>query len=324
MMWLQFAFSSIVIVLAANQLAKDGDVIALRTRLGGMFIGTLLLSTATSLPELLTTFNAISQAVPNLAAGNIFGSCMFNMVMLAVLDIIDRRVYVLRSVAITHALSASMAMLLTGLAVFFLLGNFPLQVGWVGVDSLVLIGIYVFCVWLIQQSNITAVQAEEPTALDLAKLPSLRRAVIGFAAGTAVLVLVTPLLVSSAVEIADVTGLGTGFIGTTLIAIVTSLPELVTTVAASRIGAYDLAVGNLFGSNIFNIFTLGLADVFFIQGRFLSNINATLATVGVMSLVLTTLGMIGMLAKIERRSFFIQINALLIIGYIVGMIVLYQ
>lgn len=325
MIWLQFALSAALIVYAANRLAGYGDIIAIRTRLGGLFIGTLLMSLATSLPELLTTISSIRQAVPNLAVGNIFGSSMFNMLMLVILDALNRRVYVLRSVAVTHTLTSSLAVLLTGLAVFFMLGDFPLQIGWLGVDSLVLLGAYVFAVWIIRQSSGGAggTPPPEPSPHELAALPSLLHAGLGFGVATLALVIVTPLMVSSAVEIAELTGLGTGFIGTTLVALTTSLPELVTTVAAGRIGAYDLAVGNLFGSNIFNIFTLGLADVFFLDGRFITGIDARMVMVGVMGLVLTTLGMIGILAHIERRSFMLQINALMVIGYLVGMVILF-
>ena len=91
MIWFQFIFSACIIVLAAIKLAEYGDSIALRTNLGGMFIGTLLLAGATSLPELLTSINAITQAVPDLAAGNLFGSVMLNMFLLAILDIINSK-----------------------------------------------------------------------------------------------------------------------------------------------------------------------------------------------------------------------------------------
>jgi len=208
--------------------------------------------------------------------------------------------------------------------VFFMLGDFPLQVGWVGLDSLVLMGGYVFAVWIIRQSSAGSAPPPEPSEAELASRPSLAKAGIGFGLATLVLVGVTPLMVSSAVEIAAVTGLGTSLIGTTLVAITTSLPELVTTIAAGRIGAYDLAVGNLFGSNIFNVFTLGLADVFFTEGRFLTGITPQLQMVGLMGLVLMVLGTIGILAHIERRSFMIQINALMLIGYGVGMVILFQ
>ncbi len=325
MIWLQFVGSAVFTVLAAMKLAEYGDVIALRTRLGGLFIGTLLLAMATSLPELLTTINSINLAVPDLAAGNIFGSSMFNMFMLAVLDLLIRRVYILRRVAITHALTGSLAVLLTGLAVFFIIANIGLQIGWVGLDSLLLMGVYVFGVRVIQGSNRGGPAAPaEVGESEMAHLPSLPRAGLGFAAATAVLILITPWLVRSSAGIAEITGLSTGFVGTLMVAIVTSLPEAVTTIAAARIGAYDLAVGNLFGSNIFNIFTLGLADLFFMQGRFLVHIDPALALAGISGLLLTSLGLIGNLARVDRRFFFLEIDSLLIIGYVASIWLLYS
>lgn len=324
MIWLTFALTAAVIVVAAIKLAEYGDVIAVRTRLGGMFIGTLLLSTATSLPELLTTINAIEQTAPGLAVGNLFGSSMFNMVVLAILDILNRRMHILRSVAISHTLTGSLAVLLTGLAVFFTLGDFNLAIGWVGVDSLILMAAYVFGVHLIQMSNRGGASAPEPTAEELKGMPSLRHGLIGFGAATLALVAVTPAMVESAIGIAEITGLGTSLIGTTLVALVTSLPELTTTISAARLGAYDLAVGNLFGSNMFNAVALGISDLFFTGGRFMSAVSPRLSMVGVMALCLTTLGMIGILAHIERRRYMVLINILLIAGYLAGMAVLFQ
>ncbi len=86
MVWIQFIISAAVVVVAAIKLAEYGDAISVRTRLGGMFIGTLLMAGATSLPELLTTINSLGQNVPSLAVGNVLGSNMFNMFLLAVLD----------------------------------------------------------------------------------------------------------------------------------------------------------------------------------------------------------------------------------------------
>jgi cation:H+ antiporter len=118
MIWLQFLASAAVVVLAAIKLAEYSDVIAVRTRLSGMFIGTLLLAGATSLPELLSATNALAIGAPNLAAGGLLGSNMFNMFMLAILDILGRNARVLRRVAMRHALTASLATLLIGLVVF--------------------------------------------------------------------------------------------------------------------------------------------------------------------------------------------------------------
>jgi len=267
MIWLEFFISTAVLVIAAYYLANYGDVISLRTGLGGVFIGTLLMAGATSLPELLTAINAISQDAPDLTAGNIFGSNMFNMFLLAVVDILFYRVRILRRVTINHAVSATLAVLLTSVALFFILAQIDVSIGWVGVDSLILIAIYVLGARLLSGGGGSDEGDDEEIPDDT---PSLRTALIGFGVATVALVLITPVLVRSSIGIAEQTGLGTGFIGVTLVGIVTSLPEVMTTIAAARIGAYDLAIGNLFGSNLFNVFALGLVDFFFTDGRFLA------------------------------------------------------
>ncbi len=320
MIWLEFLVSAALLVVAAIKLAQYGDVIAVRTRLGGMFVGTLLLAGATSLPELFTTLNSINQQVPDLAAGNIFGSSMFNMLMLAMLDMFNPRSLILRRVAINHALSAGLAVLLTGAAVFFVLADINSQLGWVGLDSLLLIGLYLFAMRLIYARNRIGTEEIEVATEGLEDLPGLGVALVGFIGATAVLVIVTPWLVRSSVGIAEITGLATGFIGAGLVALVTSLPEVVTAVTAARIGAYDLAVGNLFGSNIFNIFGLGSTDFFYFQGRFLGTVNPTLTLAGMAGLLLTSLGLVSTVAQVERRLVFVEIDAaLILLGYIGAM-----
>jgi cation:H+ antiporter len=321
MIWVEFFISAAVIVLAATQLAKYGDIIAIRTRLGGMFIGILLLAGATSLPEVLTTISSLSQGVPNLAAGNLLGSNMFNMVMLAVIDLAGQQQRILRKAALKHALSGSLAVMLITMVVFFILAKIEIQVGWVGLDSILLMLGYGVAIYLIQSNTgpLVAVETEIPE-----KYPSLLRGIIGFLVAAGVLAFITPVMVRSSAAIAEVTGLGTSFVGTTLVAIVTSLPELVTTLAALKIGADDMAIGNLFGSNMFNMFALGLTDLFFTQGRFLSVIDPAFLLVAVLGLLMTILALIGNLARIERRLWFLEVDALaLLLVYAGGLWLLY-
>jgi cation:H+ antiporter len=322
MVWVTFLASSIILVLAAIKLAQYGDVIAVRTRLGGMFIGVLLLAGATSLPELLTMINSFDQQAPNLAAGSAFGSTMFNMLLLAILDLVYQQARILRRVAMTHALTASLASAMIGLSIFFMLGDIDFKVGWLGIDSLVLILVYIGGIRLIQSNGHAS-----SSAVDLpagGTVMPLWRALLGFALATGILVLTSPWLVRSSNEIAEITGLGAGFIGTSLLAAVTSLPETVAVVAAARIGAYDLAVGNLFGSNVFNMFALGLADLFYTPGRFLGAIDPTFALVALLGLLLTNLALIGNIARVERRLAFVEADALLILLlYFGGMFFLY-
>jgi len=311
MTWIIFVASSAALVLAAVKLAQYGDVIAVRTRMGGMFIGVLLLAGATSLPEMLTMINSFRVESPGLAAGNMFGSNMFNMLLLAVLDLLNQQARILRRVAMTHALTAALASAMIGLSVFFILADIPLQIGWMGLDSLALILVYIGGIRLIQLNG----QASSTTVdiPDEGPIMPLWRALLGFVVATAALVIITPYLVRSSNEIAEITGLGTGFVGTTLLAVVTSLPETVAVIAATRIGAYDMAVGNLFGSNVFNMLALGVADLFYTPGRFLGAIDPSFALVAMLGLLLTNLALVGNIARVERRLVFVEADALLIL-----------
>lgn len=325
MVWLEFLISSAALTLAAVFLAKYGDVIAIRTRLGGMLVGTLLLAGATSLPEVLTTISSLYQGVPNLAAGNLLGSNMFNMLLLAILDMANYQRRLLRKAALKHALSGSLAVFLIALVIFFILADIDLSIGWVGADSGLLILAYAAAMALLQgQARGQALPgaAVEPE-ID-PNLPSLRRAVIGFGLAAAALMVLTPWMVSAAARIADQTGLGATFIGATLVAFVTSLPELVTTLTATRLGADDMAIGNLFGSNLFNMFALGLTDLFYLPGRFLGVIDPAFVLIAILGLIMTVLGLVGNIARLERRLFFLELDALLLIlVYFGGMWLLY-
>lgn len=325
MIWLQFAVSALILVIAAIKLAEYGDAIAFHTKLSGMFIGSLLVASATSLPELLTMANSINQNHINLTAGDLFGSSMFNMLLLGVLDLMFYKNRILRRVALKHALTASLGAMLAGMAVFFLLANIHTQLGWIGLDSLMMMAVYFVGIWLLRSNPLNGapsdgVESGEQTG----KIPKLRTAVIGFALMAMVLVLVAPWLVRSGSGIAKLTGLGDGFVGMVLIAFVTSLPELVAMIAAARFGAYDMAVGNLFGSNVFNMFALAFADVLYVQGSFLGAIDPLFALAGLLAMLMTILGLIGNLAQVERRIWIVELDALLlIISYLLGMYLLY-
>ena len=325
MLWISFLISAAILVLASIKLAEYGDAIAYRTKLGGLFVGTLLMAGATSLPEFLTSISSLQQGVIGLAAGNMLGSNMFNMALVGFLGLIFYKQRVLRRVAMRHTLTASLATALIGLATFFILADIDIKIGWVGLDSLLLIGAYIGGIWLIRSNDSDHKGADAGEDIDDSGIPTLKRALIGFALATGVLILVTPFLVRSSAEIAEITGLGTGFVGTALLALITSLPELIAAMAAARLGAYDLALGNLFGSNIFNIFTLGITDIFYTQGRFLGVIDPEFALTGMLGLLLTCMGLIGNQARLERRIWLVEIDALLlVVGYFIGLWLLYN
>jgi cation:H+ antiporter len=313
--WLVFILSSAVVVAAAVKLAEYGDVIAVRTRLGGLLIGTVLLAGATSLPEIITSISSFRAGVPNLAAGNFFGSNMANMFLLAIADLGNLREPLLSRVALSHALTAALAVTLMALSVIFILSDMNLLLGWVGLDSLALIVVYFGGLWLIHSQG-RAPGSEDAGALTEigADFPTLRWGVFGFAVSALILILAVPQLVDASTQIAAITGLGTGFVGTALLGLITSLPELVTIFAALRIGAMDMAVGNLFGSNVFNMLAVGLADFFYTPGRFLADIDPGFALAAMFGLLLTTMALVGNLTRVRRRIIpFLEVDAITII-----------
>lgn len=324
--WLIFLVTSAVVVYAAFKLAEYGDVIAVRTRMGGLLVGTILLAGATSLPELVASISSFSLGLPDLAAGNFFGSNMVNMALLAVIDTMNPHIPLLRTHALDQTLTAGLAALLATFATLFVLADLNVTIVWIGPGSILLIVLYFAGVWLVRQEGaagaapVTA-QQEQPGP----EFPSLRRGLIGFAIAAGVLVAVVPFLVQATSDIAKITGLGSSFVGTALLSIVTSLPELLAALAAVRIGATEMAVGNLFGSNVFNMFGLALADFFYAGGSFLDAISNDFAIAGVIGILMTLMALMANLARIERRIRFIELDALAIfITYLLGMYLLYM
>jgi cation:H+ antiporter len=215
--------------------------------------------------------------------------------------------------------------MLTGMAVFFILSDIHLRIGWFGLDSLLMLAMYFVGIWLLRSNPVSgAIDDDRLEDEAPGKIPSLRTALIGFGVAVTVLLIVVPWVVLSGAGIAQVTGLGDGFVGILLIAGVTSLPELVAMIAAVRFRAYDMAVGNLFGSNVFNMFTLALADLLYFQGSFLGAIDPVFAIAGLLAMLLTTLGLIGNLARVERRIWIVEVDALLlVISYLAGIYLLF-
>ncbi|HSI98940.1 MAG TPA: sodium:calcium antiporter, partial [Patescibacteria group bacterium] len=233
-----FAVSAGVVVGAGVMLARNGDVIATRTGLGGLFVGMLLMAAATSLPEIVTDISAAASGAPDLAIGDLFGSSMANMAILALVDLLHRG-QVWPSTGLGHARLASIAIALTAIICLGIASPVGLRIGWIGIESVVVVAAYVLAAaWIHRSQRGDAVL--EPVGLEAHEVPapSVRRASLLFAGGAVLVLLAAPVMARSAQGIAEATGLAESFVGVTLLALATSLPELVTSVAAVRIGAY--------------------------------------------------------------------------------------
>lgn len=310
----QFMLLAAVIVAAGTFLARYGDTIGERSGLGGSLAGLILLAGATSLPEMTVSVNSALLGAPDLAVGDLLGASLFNLLILAAIDLtFHPRGSMLSRMAAAHALSATMAIVLAGIALLSLLVHSEWTFLNIGIGPWMILATYVLGMRLVFYDQRFAIKqmGEPPTSSDTAKIP-LSTAIIGFALATLVLFLTAPRLASTADQLAELTGLGHTFIGTTLVALSTTLPELVTTLTAVRIGARDLAVGNIFGSNSFNMAVLPVVD-FFYPGALLSSVDATHTITAVSVIIITSIGVMGLLYRAEKRLWLMEPDALLII-----------
>jgi cation:H+ antiporter len=306
---LVFLVTAAIVVAAGTRLATYGDEIAERTGLGGLFVGTLVLAFATSLPELVTDITAAATGAPDLALGDLFGSSMANMAILAFIDLRHRgRVW--PAVELGHARVAAVAIVLTSLAAVGIHTSPEPAIGWVGVTSVLILVFYVIAVAWFRRSPAlprTAFQDDTPALLQPTGIDgsedglSLRSVAIRFAVAALFILGAAPLMTLSGARIAELTGVAQTAIGVLLLAVTTSLPELTTSLAAVKIGAYDLAVGNLFGSNAANMSIVFFADLAYRDGPILSAVSPAQSVAALGAILLTALAVAAIVGGTETR-----------------------
>jgi cation:H+ antiporter len=308
MLWVQFAAATAVIVFAGANLSKYGDVIAEKTGLGRTWIGVILLASVTSLPELITGISSVAIFnLPNIAIGDVLGSCMFNILIIALLDALSGPAPISAKAHQGQVLAAAFGILLLGVvSISTAAGAKVPTIGWIGAYSFVFLIIYALAmrlVFLFEKRRSAELIHELAEAARYEKI-TLRTALLVYA-GNAVLVMgAATYLPHLGDQIAEVTGLGRSFVGSIFIALTTSLPELVVSIAALRIDAADLVFGNLLGSNLFNIGILALDDILYLKGPLLAEVSDAHIVTADAAIVMTAIAVIGLTYRASKKRFF--------------------
>ena len=319
---LQFVLLAAIIVAAGTVLTRCADGIAEVTGWGRLLIGSVLLAGATSLPELTVDLTAIRLGLPDLAVGDLLGSSLMNLLILAVLDLSHHsRGKMLSRAAAAHALSGTLSTALTAtVGVGILVSGRAPQLVFLGAhaSTWVLALGYLLGLRMVFLDQRVAMRQAVDSGVPAGQLHprnGLAKFVAGFVAAAVVILFVGPRMAEVAGTIAEISGLGNSFVGTTFVAFSTSLPELVASLAALRIGAFDLAVGNVFGSNAFNMLLFLPLDIAF-PGVLLAHVNAS-HVISVLTVVLaTSVVIMGQLYQQESRRRFLEPDALLVIALI--------
>lgn len=273
LIWLQFALCVGVIGVAGVRLSRYGDAIAALTGLSRNWVGLILIATVTSLPELVTGLSAVTvAAAPDIAVGDVLGSCVFNLAILAMIDVSYRHGAIYALAGQGHSVSAGFGVILlagVGLAVLLTWQGMMPSIGHVSLASVMIFGMYLVAMralYLTEQRNTGTVVAERPDM-------TLKAALMGYGVASAVIVGAGIWLPLIGVELARVMGWSNSFVGTLFVAFATSVPELATTWGAIRIGAIDMAFGNLLGSNLFDVLILAIDDFAYLPGSIYAHVS---------------------------------------------------
>jgi cation:H+ antiporter len=312
---LEFSVSAAIIIVSGIGMARTADAISRITGLGHLLGGALLLSTATSLPDLLVGINAVRNGWVDLAVGDLLGAALINMLILAGLDMVrSSRGRMLSRTAAAHALSGAMTMTLlalVGIAVFFpeRLGT---TVGGVGVGLWAVVAAYFLGLRLVFFDQQFAAKHAGQESKRFALRAGLGKPVTGYVISAALIFVASPMLTRSANDLAELTGMGNTFVGTVFLPFITTLPELVAGVTAVHMGAFALIIGNAFGSIAFNLLLLAPIDLAY-DGSLMGAASQAHVVTCFAAILVIAIAIMGQLYHAERRITFLEPDAVLII-----------
>lgn len=311
---LALVLSGGVVIVAGILLARSCDVIGEMSGFGRVRIGAVLLAGATSLPELTTDITAVRIGAPDIAVGDLFGSSMANMLILGLVAMFARRSKILQAASPDQRRLGILAVTLNALATAFLLSPVRFSVLGLGPEPLILVVVYAYGMRRLHQAA-----ARSPARVGAIDPKPFRRAMAMFFAAALAIFIAAPEFARAASRLAEVSGLGDTFVGTALVGFATSLPELVASAAAVRAGAIDLAVGNLFGSNAFNMlvfFPLDLVE----PGPLFGHVQQTHVVAGSVAVGMLVLALMTLSPAFRRNRFIGEASpAILVLGYFAGL-----
>ncbi|GAA0430445.1 sodium:calcium antiporter [Lentibacillus halophilus] len=291
MVFVWFVSAAVLTVFTARKLSLYADVISEKTAMGGMVVGTILLAGATSLPEVTTSFSAVMIDNIDIAIGNMLGSNLFNVFILGALDFYYRKRRLFHLASSNHKYTASLGFVLMMLVTLALLVRMDYAIVGIGLDSLLIAAVYIVGMAIIRKLPAPSLSHEETADVEETdgdrESISVGHAFAGFTVSALIILGTGTLLSITGDDIAVITGLGSSFVGSFLIAATTSLPEGVSVLAALRLKNVNLAVGAILGSNMLNMLILALSDVVYRQGSLLADGSGShaLSAIGGMFLV---------------------------------------
>ena len=321
MIWIYFIAIAAVIIFAGSKLSVLAEKLAGLLNISSSAIGLLLVSIITSLPELATSLGAVLKVgQPNLALGNTLGSDLFNLMIIALCDLLFRKKGLLRQTGHRMAPLVYYLLMISAICLTLTLPNSIALLGMhFNIGSLGVIALYIFIFLSTHKSS-----GEHASPAPMEDRSELGKIIAQFSIAALVIVVAGIILAHLGDRIAEQTGLEQSFVGTLFLAFATSLPELTVSIAAMRIGAYDLMLGNILGSNMFNVFVAAVADLAYRKEalHIPENINPNLLFIAACAIAMTFVAMIAIKQK-KKASVVAWESIVMIALYAAGLYALY-
>ncbi len=327
--WIGFIACTSLIIYSGTKLSRYGDIIAEKSGLGRVWIGLILMASVTSLPELVTGVSSVALVgVPDIAVGDVLGSCVFNMLILAMLDAFYRQMPLSTKAHYGHILSAGFCILLLSMVALSIFAKESIPpLGWIGPYSVLFVLVYFIAmrlVYMFEKRKIAAFIKEKAVEQRYKDI-TLKAAIIQYCKNAVGVIAAATLLPKIGVGIAETTGLGQTFVGNIFIALSTSLPEVVVSLSAVRMDAVDLAIGNLFGSNLFDIFILAIDDIFFLNGHLFASANTSHIISALSAVAMISVAIIGLVYRTQKRKLLLSWDSIgIMLIFFLNLMLLYM
>lgn len=306
LIYLKFIACAALIFFSGRRVARYGDIIAEKTNLGGVWIGTILLAITTSLPEIFTGVGStVFVDAPDLTLGNLFGANTYNLLNLALLDLLNRGGPLLSGLSPGQLLTAGLSLLpltIASAGIFLSPRLPPLAFANVSLFSILILFSYLFSartIFKFEQGRKDA--RKDEVAFKYTDI-SLKRASIFYGVFAVVIVGAGIWLSYLGRDLSATLGLGQNFVGSLFIGFITTLPEITVSVAALRLGAKEMAVANMLGSNLFNMTIIFLNDLFYRKAGIFQVASQNHILTSLMIIFMTAVVISAIILKPQRKT----------------------
>ena len=328
--WFLFVISVVLILYGGVRLTRSGDIIAEKTGIGRAWIGLVIISFATTLPELVTSISAICLVKePDLAVGNCFGSMAFNLLLVTFIDLFGREGLLRGEINRGLLLSGGLITVLLLIIQFSMLSwrFYPIasfSIWQSDLTSFLIIIIYFLTTRMIFNYGRQTVPSLETSVRPEYESYTLGKSFVLYGVSAFLVLVGGVLLAKTANRIAIETGIGQTFVGSTLVGITTSLPEMVVAFSAVRLGAPEMVLGNILGANLFNLIIVALCDFVYRQGILLKSIDFTHSVTIVMVVIMTGVVLLGKYYHFKKKILRLGWDSIsLFLIYSIGLTLLY-